>query len=171
MDILVVVFGLTTLLGAGYLVFSLVGGGEMSLFDGIDLGFIDGDGNFGCMVLAVFLAVFGGIGLLGTLSGWNVLLTLVIGSLVGILVGRATLGTLRFVMRQQSEPVRPQNLIGWSGRMTINTPAGKTGEAIFEQGSVTKYPVREVEGQALKQGDQVTVVELSGGILYVRRSE
>lgn len=170
MELLTILFGLSTLVGAGYLILSLVGG-NLSLFEGVNLDFIDGDGTFGCMVLAVFLAVFGGIGLLGTLSGWNVLLTLVIGALVGILVGRAVMGMLKFVIGQQSEPVRPQSMVGWSGRMTINTPAGKTGEAIFQHGSVSKHPVRDVDGQGLKQGDQVTVVDLSGGILYVRRSE
>ncbi|MBK8022086.1 MAG: hypothetical protein IPK19_11825 [Chloroflexi bacterium] len=123
------------------------------------------------MVIAAFLAIFGAVGLMGVLSGWNVIVTLAVGGVVGLLLGRLTGRLLSFVRAQQSEPIRASDVIGLSGRVTINTPAGKTGEAIFSDGTIAKHPIRAMDGGPLRQGEQVVVVETDGGILYVRRTE
>lgn len=168
MDALTFIFAALTLASVIYFVISLLTGGESGLLEGLDIQ-VFGDNNFGCMVLAAFGAIFGAVGLLGTLSGWNLLVTLVAAAAIGVLAGRLALSTLRFVMGQESETIAARDLVGMNARVTIDTPEGKTGEAIMEGVDVSKYPVREVNGGALKRGDQVEVIEFSGGILYVKR--
>jgi membrane-bound ClpP family serine protease len=163
-DLLPYIFGAITLAGLIYFAFSLVGGGDQSIG-----GFGDTDGGFGCMILAAFLSVFGVIGLLGTLSGWNLILTLVAAIAIGLLIGRLIMAILRFVMNQQTPTIVSEDLIGMIARVTIDTPAGKTGEAIMDNPHVSKFPVRETSGAELKRGDQVEVVDFSSGILYVKR--
>ncbi|MBL8130649.1 MAG: hypothetical protein JNL42_02220 [Anaerolineae bacterium] len=171
MDALTLFFGVITLVGVGYFLLSMLSGGDFDLLDSINLDFIDGESGFGCMVVAAFLAAFGGIGLLGSLSGWNAAVTLLAGGLTGALVGRLTMRLFRFMKSQQSEPIRPRDWVGLTGRVTINTPAGKTGEAIFEEETIAKRSVRALDGGALQQGEQVVVVEIQGGIFYVRRKD
>ncbi len=167
MNILTFIFAALTLAGVIYFVASLVLG-DSGLLEGVDIPFV-GQEQFGCMILAAFGAIFGAVGLLGTLSGWNLLVTLVAAAAIGILAGRLALVVLRFVMGQESATIGVRDLIGMDARMTIETPAGKTGEAIIEGVDVVKYPAREVDGGALHRGDQVQVVNFSGGILYVKR--
>lgn len=161
-DLLPYIFGAITLAGLIYLAFSLFVGDH-----DFDIG--DTDGGFGCLILAAFLSVFGVVGLLGTLSGWNLIMTLVAAVAIGLLMGRLIRVILRFVMRQQTPPIVAEDLIGTFARVTIDTPAGKTGEAMVEEPHVSKFPVRETSGVELKRGDQVEVVDFNNGILYVKR--
>jgi membrane-bound ClpP family serine protease len=157
------IFGAITLAGLIYFVFSLLGG-DQGIGD-----FGDADGGFGGMIGAAFLAVFGVIGLLGTLSGWNLIVTLIAAIVIGVLMGRLVMAILRLVMNQQTPSIAPEDLVGMIARVTIDTPAGKTGEAIMDSPHVTKFPVRETSGAALKRGDQVEVIDFNSGILYVKR--
>ncbi|MEZ4671616.1 MAG: hypothetical protein R3E39_27245 [Anaerolineae bacterium] len=54
-------------------------------------------------------------------------------------------------------------------KVTIDVPEGKTGEVIIEGKFVQRYPVKETSGAALRRGDQVEVVDINGGILYVKK--
>jgi hypothetical protein len=156
------IFAAFTVIGAGYFLFSIFFG------DVTD----DGDGEFTLLLLAAFAAGFGAVGLLGTLSEWNGLLTLAAAVGFGYLLGRAGQGLLRFVLRQQtldSIPTQTQ-MIGQSGRVTIDTPEGKTGEAMFESGAhVARSAVKEVNGALLRRGDIVQVVNAESGLLYVKK--
>lgn len=161
-DLLPYIFGAITLAGIIYFAFSLFVGDH-------DFSVGDTDGGFAGLILAAFLSVFGVVGLLGTLSGWNLILTLGAALAVGLLMGRVIIAILRLVMRQQTAPIVAEDLIGTFARVTIDSPAGKTGEAMVEEPHVTKFPVRETSGAELKRGDQVEVVDFSNGILYVKR--
>lgn len=161
-DLLPYLFGALTLAGLIYLVFSLFVGDT-------DLAIGDTDGGFTGLLVAAFLAVFGVIGLLGTLSGWNLIMTLVAAAAIGLLMGRLIMAILCFVMRQQTAPIVAEDLIGTSARVTIDTPAGKTGEAMVEEPHVSKFAIRETSGAELKRGDQVEVVDVNNGVLYVKR--
>ncbi|MCC6804555.1 MAG: hypothetical protein IT319_16850 [Anaerolineae bacterium] len=171
-ELLPYIFGAITLAGVIYFIFSILTGGDNGIADALPVDFDalgDGDGNFGCLIVAAFLSVFGVVGLLGTLSGWNLLMTLVAAVAIGALVGRGIMAVLRLVMRQQTASIAPENLVGMIARVTIDTPAGKTGEAILDTTDVAKFPVRETSGAELKRGDQVEVVDFNSGILYVKR--
>lgn len=172
-------FGAITLAGVLYFVYSLVFGemgGDHAADAHIDVdthigGDTHGDGGeFGCMIVAAFLAAFGAVGLLGSLSGWNMLVTLVAAVVFGAVIGRGVMSLLRFVVRQQGTEVSNiESLVGSTARITIDTPAGKTGEAIIEEGYVAKYPVREAGNNPLTRGDYVEIVEIRNGTLYVKK--
>jgi membrane-bound ClpP family serine protease len=157
------VFGAITLLSMGYFAFSVFTNAD-------DIGDF-GEGEFGLTIVAAFFAMFGAMGLLGLLSGWSVLVTLVVALVVGLVSGRVVMGILRFVKRQQSEenPEKINDLIGKSARITIDSPEGKTGEAIIEANFVLKYPVKEINNEALQRGDTVEIVDTASGILYVKK--
>jgi membrane protein implicated in regulation of membrane protease activity len=163
------VFGAMTLIGVVYFLFTILSGND--LFGDLHLPGIDLGDGFGCTVLAVFLAGFGSIGLLGVTSGWSLVTTIIAALLFGLVLGRLAVGLLRYVFRQQSGTIlaREAQLIGVTARVTIDSPEGKTGEAMIEGEHVEKFPVKEVNNAALRRGDHVEVVEINGGILYVKK--
>lgn len=157
------IFAALTVVGVLYFAVSLFFGGDA------DTGMDDG-GEIGCTLIAAFFAVFGAIGLLGVLSSWSLPVTLVVAAVAGVVIGRGLMAAMRLVIRQQSTTVtRDQDLIGSSARVTIDTPEGRTGEALLEGETVGKYPVREINGAALHRNDHVDVVDVHGGILLVKR--
>jgi membrane protein implicated in regulation of membrane protease activity len=160
------------LAGLLYIVLSIVG-----LTDALD--FINVDGAFGaadldglgCSLVAVFMAGFGALGLTGSLLQWNPILTLIAALAVGVVLGRVGMEVLRFVRKQQSAPVTfsSEDLIGQSGRVTIDSPPGKTGEVMVEADTIIKYAVKEINGAALQRGDVVEIVDVDGRVLRVKK--
>ena len=148
---------------------ALEGTGIDSLM-GLDVEGADDVSGLGCSVIAAFLAGFGAVGLTGTVSGWNPVVILAGAVLFGWGLGRAVVAVLRFVFNQQSTEVfHNEDLIGLSARVTINSAADTTGEVIVESGEVRKYPVQELSGAALKRGDTVEIVNVSGRFLQVKK--
>lgn len=163
------VFAIMTLVGVVYFLITILAGSDV--LGTVDLpGLNFGDG-FGFTVLAVFLAGFGSIGLLGSLSGWGLGMTLAVALIFGVVLGRLALGLLHWVFQQQSGKIisSEAELIGAGGRVTIDVPEGKTGEVMIEGKFIQRYPVKETSGAALRRGDQVEVVDINGGILYVKK--
>lgn len=157
------IFGAITLAGVLYFIYSLFFGGDL---DGVD----GGDGEFTLMVAAAFAAGFGAVGLLGTLSGWALLTTLAVALVIGLVMGRAVLSVLRYVMRQQSTNVgHIDRLVGASARVTIEAPEGAISEAMVEGEYIQKYAIKEVNGAALHRGDVVEIVNADGSVLYVKK--
>lgn len=157
------IFAAFTLAGVAYFVFVILTG---DLSDGM------GDSEFGLMLAAAFSAGFGAFGLLGTLSGWSLPVTLLTAAVFGYTLGKFAMWLLRVVLRQQTVGSIPtmDALVGLSGRVTIDSAAGKTGEAMLEGGAhVTRSAIREVNGAALKRGDLVQVVSVESGLLYVKK--
>lgn len=168
------VFGGITLAGVVYFIYNTFLGGDADLGGevGGDLGGELGTetGQFGCSVIAAFVSVFGAIGVLGSLSGWNLLATLGVAVGVGVLGARAVYSVLRFVVRQQSTATtRIEDLIGATARITIDTPPGRLGEAMIEGQYVEKHTIREESGEALQRGDEVEITDIEGTVLRVRK--
>ena len=57
--------------------------------------------NLGCMVISAFFSGFGAVGLMGSLSGWNVFFSILAGLFFGLVFGRSTAAAIRFVIRQE----------------------------------------------------------------------
>jgi hypothetical protein len=169
--------------GLAYLVLMIVSGiGDLMPID-VD-GMLEGTGidslmglegaedasGLGCSVIAAFLAGFGAVGLTGTVMAWNPLLMLLVATGFGWGLGRVVVAIMSFVFRQQSTEVfHKDDLIGLSARVTIDTAAGKTGEAMVESGAIRKYPVQEVNGAALQRGNTVVIVDVNGPFLQVKK--
>jgi membrane-bound ClpP family serine protease len=106
----------------------------------------------------------------GVSAEWSLIITVLLALSFGWLLGRGTARVMRFVLAQQGTSVyASQDLIGAMGRVTIETPPGKTGEAMIEQDQVLKVAVREVNDAALHRGDHVEVIEVDGNILRVKK--
>jgi membrane protein implicated in regulation of membrane protease activity len=126
--------------------------------------------GIGCMVLSAFMAMFGAVGLVGTLTGRPLWITLIVGVVMSYAVARSVAELLKYVFRQQDNDAFSMNdLIGMTARSTIKADAGTTGEVMVELGRVLKFPVREVNGAALARGDQVVVVGVDGRFLEVEK--
>lgn len=176
------VFGTFLLVGLVYLILTIVGG----VFDSLDLG-IDGaleaigldvvlglEGSeaagLGCSVLAAFAAAFGAVGLVSTLSGWGVILSLLVALAVGMVMARLSSAALRYVYAGQHSDVRSiQELIGKTGRVTIGSSAGESGEIMVETEEVARYVVKEMDGSALERGDIVEIILVDDRYLRVRK--
>lgn len=180
-------FGAILIFGMLYLLLMIFGGMGDALDFGVD-GALDGtgvdvifgidsveadagDGNLGCNVIAAFLAGFGAVGLTGSLMGWNPVAITVVALASGWIFGRVVAIFLRYVYRQQyTDAFTIEDLIGETGRITIESAAGKTGEVIIEKGQIYKYPVKEINGEALHRGDNVLVISVDGRYLNVKRT-
>lgn len=128
--------------------------------------------GIGCNVIAAFCVGVGSMGLLGTLSNWDVLLTVLISLLFGLLLGRVIQRGMRFVLRQQSNDLLTSDrLIGTTARITVNIPAGRVGEALVEGEERIKYPAKNVVEHPLNKGDIVVIEEVRAGRLYVRKNQ
>jgi membrane protein implicated in regulation of membrane protease activity len=128
----------------------------------------------GCltMTIAAFMAVFGAIGVAGTYSERSLWLILLVGVLVSYAVARVVTEVMKYVLRQQgNEAFSTQDLIGKTAQATINAAPGKTGEVMVEMGRLLKYPVHEVNGEALQRGDTVLIVGLEGRYLKVTKQQ
>ncbi len=169
--------------GLAYLLLMIFGSaGEVFDFDGVleslgidalfgmDVG-PEGDASgIGCGVIAAFLTGFGAVGLTGSVSDWNPFLMLAGAVVFGWVLGQIMLRVLRFVYAQQSSAVfNNEDLIGSSARVTINSGAGKTGEAMVELGEIRKYPIKEVNDAALQRGDVVEIININGRFLEVKK--
>ncbi|MBI5671067.1 MAG: hypothetical protein HZC41_23985 [Chloroflexi bacterium] len=177
------VFGLIMLVGIVYLLLMIVGGiGDAFNVDGalessgldaifgLDSPDVSEVSGLGCSVIAAFLAGFGAVGLTGTLAGWNTVVILGVALAFGYALGRGVTALLGYVKAQQSSRVfSSQDLVGMPARVTIDSPAGKTGEVLIEGEQILKYPVKEINGAALKRGDIVEVTEIEGRFLHVKK--
>jgi membrane-bound ClpP family serine protease len=176
------VFGLFLAIGVGYLllmIFSSVGDSfdfgidavlENTRLDAV-FGIEDAQG-LGCSAIAAFMAGFGAVGLVAARAGWSVLLSVLVALALGMVLARLTTAILRYVYAGQSTDVRSaQEWVGKMARVTIDIPAGKTGEAMLDANEVVKHAIREINQEPLRRGDVVEVVEVHGPVLHVRKVE
>lgn len=182
-----VLFGAILLMGVAYLMLMILSGIGHSTDFGVDglmhdlhldaLFGLDMDGageatGIGCSVIAAFMAGFGAVGLTATRLGWPVLIVLIVSLGLGYLLAFAVARFMRFVMASQStERFSIQELVGVNARVTINTPSGETGEVMIESGQMLKFAVREINGAELKRGDVVTIVDVDGTQLRVKKKQ
>ena len=130
-----------------------------------------GDGlQIGCASIAAFFASFGALGLAGSLAGVSLAGSLLGATVFGLLVGRLVIAAIAMLKRQESTRVQAEaSLIGKNARVTINSPAGKVGEAMIEAEQLLKFPIKEVNEAPLVRGDTVKVVDVRGGYLFVEK--
>ena len=137
---------------------------------GMDMSTSGDASGLGCGVIAAFLTGFGAVGVTGSVGGWNPLLMIAAAIAFGWVLGQVMMRVLRFVYAQQSTEVfHNEDLIGASARVTINSGAGKTGEAMVELGEIRKYPIKEINGAALQRGDVVEILNINGRFLDVKK--
>ena len=166
-------------LGVTYLLISIVLGGLIDIDADVDIdGGLDGmdateseTRGLGCSVISAFLAGFGSVGLLGTWSGFPLIINIIAGIIFGLVLGKSFTVVLRYVLRQQSNDlITTRSLIGSRARITVNIPAGQTGEALVESESVIKYATKAVDDDVeLKKGDYVEIIDVHDGRIFVKK--
>lgn len=166
-----VVFLLVTMLLGG------LGDFDLGVDADIDLG-ADAAGESGeavgisLNVIAAFCVGVGAMGLVAALNDWSVLLTLLTSLLFGALLGRFFQTALRFVLRQQHNGLLTEDrLIGAVGRVTVDTPAGRYGEALVDAGERIKYTVQHHDGVQMNKGDRIVVLSVDNGRLLVKKQD
>lgn len=121
-------------------------------------------------VIAAFCVGVGAMGLVASLNDWSVIITILSSLLFGVLLGRLFQVGFGYVLRQQhSGLIAGDTLVGNIARVTVDTPAGKLGEAMLEEPERMKYPIKHMDDAPLSKGETVVVIKVEGGRLYVRR--
>lgn len=173
-------FGTILTIGVTYIVAMMFLGGitETGLDADVDVEIDTGGADAGgtetigisLNVIAAFCVGVGAMGLVAALNDWSVLLTTLSSLLFGAFLGRFFQVVMNFVLRQQGgEVITTKSLIGISARMTVDTPAGKYGEALIEEPERIKYPAKHIHGEALAKGETVVIVNVEAGRLYVKK--
>jgi hypothetical protein len=184
-------FGAIALIGVVFLLLTFIFGelseglggifeGLDGAFEGLGLDFFpesveigDGSGGVGCGIVAAFMAGFGLIGLAVTMMGGGAGASLLAAVVSGVLAGGLYFGLMSFLIGQQSSStIEVADFTGRMARVSTNVPRGDIGDGFLElRGQRNRYPLREVQGKALKRGDLVIVERFEGGILFVRKDE
>jgi|GEM_PF-1055678 len=130
-----------------------------------------GDGlKIGCSAIAAFLAAFGAIGLASTLAGQNIIITLTVSTIFGLVVGRLVAELFAYLRRQQFTTVQNQeSLIGLEAHATIHIAPNRIGEGMVHGTELLKYAIKEMNGVELYRGDTVQVMGIEGNHLLVKK--
>ncbi|MCL2048091.1 MAG: hypothetical protein FWG87_05120 [Defluviitaleaceae bacterium] len=162
--------------GAGFILLSLILG-DLLDFD-LDLDF-DGASVFGLlrpMLIAVFMVVSGGLGLLLTpyfewSGGGGIVLFI---SLVG---GLGTAGLVnRFVIvplnrAQNTSAFNIQDTVGTSAKVISPIPQGGYGKIQYSiSGSLVTSPAKSEDGNPISNGENVEIIYIEKNTYFVRHS-
>ncbi len=126
------------------------------------------------LVAISFLTVFGGLGLLGTLLNWNGLLvflgSILLAVAIAIILYRYV--ALPLYRSENSSHVSRADLIG--KRAVVVSPVLKNGFGEIRYTiNDTRYnaPAREIDDQAVEQGEEVIICRVEENIFYISRME
>lgn len=149
----------------------------MSIINGTDLDIdLDGDG-FGDFDLGTIVSpkgilhfIFGGSGYL-TLVGpekwnvWNYLIAVLVGILVAGILFLVYWGMSKLADEKKQEPV--ESLVGRSGNVYLPISGDKYEITITRNGRQQNITAVSKSGKTYSTGDIVTVIEVSGTIIYI----
>ena len=159
--------------GIGYTVIAFVLGEALNL---IDFDF-DTDFEIGGFisplkpsVIAAFITVFGGVGIIMN-KRFGVLPSLLAAFLLGLAVAFLI---YRFIIIplhkfQNTSAVEKQSLIGHDAKVTVSIPANAFGKIVYyENGNTYSAPAKTENGSAIKREEQVVIVYIDKNTYYVR---
>lgn len=141
------------------------------ILDGIGIDFDLGGVSLMPLLLA-FVAMFGVGGLIGTEAlGLSSGPASLLGAAFGAL-GAGVVYALFSVLRRAEAPeaFSLADLVGAHGRVTVGIPAGRSGSVLLSHGGTSHELPATAEGE-IPSGVTVTVVDVVGGTLIVRRVE
>lgn len=125
------------------------------------------------VAFSIFLTFFGGLGWINTIEGGSLATTLVLSLIGGYFAGYIAYQAVRFFRRFESPlgTFTESDLVGLSGRVITNVPAGGFGESMFNvpQFGNRTYPTTHADGEELPRNTLVRIVEVESGRVTVRR--
>ena len=156
-------------IGLGFIVISLVVGEMMQCHSGPFT-------IFQPILIAVFLTVSGGVGLLlsgraeTVIGAWYVLgISITSGFLFAAAINRFVMIPLRKAENTSSFNI--QETIGQMARVISPIPQGGYGKIKYNiSGSVVTSPAKSEDGNEIKNGENVEIIYISENTYYVRRT-
>jgi membrane protein implicated in regulation of membrane protease activity len=159
--------------GAGYTVISFFLSGVISVFDfDTDFDLFGGAVSpFKPSVIAAFVTVFGGVGLLTLKFGMFAALS--VSAALGMVIAYAM---YRFVIiplnrAQNTSAVEKQALIGCAAKVTEGIPQGKYGKiTYYANGNTYSAPAKSEDGGEIARGAEVKIVYIDKNTYYVSKN-
>lgn len=160
-------------IGVAYTVISLVFSGLSDILDvwQIAVGFsTDGISPIQSTTIMAFLTVFGGVGLFGVYSQWNWLFTIIIALILGLMT---SILLYKFIFvplynSQNSSTVSREEFIGLKAKVTSTILEDGFGTISYvKNGNTYTSPAKEIEGNLVKQGDDVLIVKIDENVFFV----
>jgi membrane protein implicated in regulation of membrane protease activity len=124
---------------------------------------------FNLAAITMFLAWFGGVGLLlEEMTKLTAAIVIVIACGAGG-TGAATINRVIRALREREHPLQPITLVGTIGRVTIPIRAESgTGEVVYSvDGTRRCSGARSDDGRAIGKGSEVVITRYDKGIAYV----
>jgi len=160
-----------------FLILFIVGAGFILLSAIFDF-FVDGPGSpisiFQPKLIAIFLTVMGGVGLILTNSWASAPFTLIL--TISVFSGLFIAALLyRFVIiplhrAQNTSAFDKQATIGIVAKIISPIPQGGYGKISYNiSGSTVTSPAKSEDGGEVKNGEAVTIVYIEGGTYFVRK--
>ena len=123
---------------------------------------------FNLAAITMFLAWFGGVGLLlEETTRLAVAIIVVIAAGAGLTGGAAMVRIMR-ALRRQERPLQPIQLVGAVGKLTIPIREGGTGEIVYTvDGKRRVSGARADDSRAIPRDTEVVITRYDKGIAYV----
>ena len=163
-----------TIIGAGFLIFSLVVGEVGDLIGGdIHHDGSDGPGWASPTVLAGALTAYGVTGFIAVRSGLHGVWAFLLGAVVGVLVAVALGSLLRMMARQQANSqVSRETYVDLTAVVTVSIPPGGKGEVRFldRNGVVVTKPAASTWSQVMPVGTEANIKRVLADHVVVSRT-
>ena len=154
--------------GVGFIVLTLIIG-RVAEIEGTLFGFIKPS------LVAIFLVVMGGIGLILTPRMDGLVLIVAIISFAAALLVAALMNRFVFIPLQKAQNTSAfhmQDTIGISALVISPIPQGRFGKIRYNiSGSVVTSPAKSEDGAAIRAGESVSIVYVERNTYFVRREE
>lgn len=170
------VFYICFLIGIVYSILSVILGGIFDIFNiggSIDLNF---EFPFISLmkpaVLAIFLTVFGGMGLIGIRNGWKytVLIAAILGISSAICIWRIVI--INLFKAENTSSAKRKDLIGLEAFVIETILEGKVGSITYiVNGNKYSSPCRNIMGTKIPVGKKVIIKEIKENTFFVSESE
>ncbi len=158
-------------LGLGYAVLNFLLG---EIFSGIDFDTdfdLDGFLPLKPALIALFLAVFGGVGLLlykNNPIAFTVSVASVIAFFVSFCVQKFVIVPL--YKAQSTSAVEIQSLIGKTATVTVAIPQGKYGKITYSAaGNTYSAPAKSEDGSEINKSERVEIIHIEKNTYYVKK--
>jgi len=121
-------------------------------------------------VIAAFLVVFGGAGMI-VLTSLGVYLSLTVAGAAGLIAGGAVYRLYAFLYsRQNTSAVAKHSLIGYDAKVSEFIPQGKYGKiTYYVNGNTYTAPAKSDNGEEIRRGSNVEIVSIVKSTYYVKQ--
>lgn len=173
-------FGLATIfliigsLGFLFLLISFLIGDLFEFFDfDLDLDTSHDFGLFDSRVISMFLAAFGGFGLIGSALGFGALVSTLFGLLGGVAFGAVVFYFGKLLYSQQSNSsVTMEDLVGRTAQVTVPILPNQLGQVMFIIGEErVERLARSADNTEIKVGTYVRIDSFAGDSVLVKEDK